>query len=171
MESINQTGDSLPPPDFAVSASASFAPATYLTAIAVCLAFHFTFRLFRPVNITAVPWAKSAIPFVGNVLEYGADPVKFLLRQRELLGDVFRVNLVIMSITFCIGPQVSGGQLQWKTSTDKLSTAVESVAVLRDLGRRTQPAPDATAGDLRHHRRTTAPFGMGQAFTENTPDR
>lgn len=111
MKSINQTGDSFPPPTFAVRNATSFTPSTCFAAIAFCLAICFALRLIRPADRQAAPWAKSSIPYVGNVLEYGADPVKFLLRQKESLGDVFRVNLVIMSITFCIGPRVSDDQL------------------------------------------------------------
>lgn len=129
MESINQTGDSLPPPLFAVRNATSFTPSTCLAAVAFCLAIYFVLRLIRPTDRQAAPWAKSSIPYIGNVLEYGADPVKFLLRQKELLGDVFRVNMVIMTITFCIGPRVSDDHLcialaKWHTNPNLDSSGI-----------------------------------------------
>lgn len=111
---LNQTGGSLPAAEIARKTSVTIAPSTCFAALAFCVAFHCALRLFRPVSPTPVPWANSSIPLIGNVLEYGADPVKFLLKQKELLGDVFRVNLVIMSITFCIGPQVSSDRHAWE---------------------------------------------------------
>lgn len=55
-----------------------------------------------------IPWAKTSIPFLGGAVEYGTDPVKFLVEQRRKVGDVFRVNLVVMKITFVLGAKVSG---------------------------------------------------------------
>ncbi|KAJ9108613.1 hypothetical protein QFC19_002331 [Naganishia cerealis] len=51
----------------------------------------------------SVPWAKTSIPFLGGAIQYGTDPVKFLIEQRRKVGDVFRVNLVVMKITFVLG--------------------------------------------------------------------
>ncbi|KAJ9114769.1 hypothetical protein QFC22_005645 [Naganishia vaughanmartiniae] len=55
----------------------------------------------KPANIA--PWAKSAHVLLGHVPAYLADPVKLLCEQRKLVGDVFRVDLLILKITFVIG--------------------------------------------------------------------
>jgi hypothetical protein len=60
-----------------------------------------------------VPWAETSIPFLGGVVDYGEDPVRFLVEQRKKVGDVFRVNLLVMKITFVIGSEVSVRRGTW----------------------------------------------------------
>ncbi|KAJ9096741.1 hypothetical protein QFC21_005011 [Naganishia friedmannii] len=54
-----------------------------------------------PTNVA--PWATSAHPLLGHLPAYSPDPVKFLTEQKALVGDVFRVNFVVMKITVLIG--------------------------------------------------------------------
>lgn len=37
--------------------------------------------------------------------EYGKDPVEFLCKMREKLGDVFYVDLILVKFVFCLGPE------------------------------------------------------------------
>ncbi|KAJ9096742.1 hypothetical protein QFC21_005012 [Naganishia friedmannii] len=55
----------------------------------------------KPANVA--PWAKSRHYLLGHLLAYIPDPVKFLGEQRRLVGDVIRVDLLIMKVTFLIG--------------------------------------------------------------------
>lgn len=83
-----------------------------IAALAACVLALILYCLQRHRNSKyTIPWAKSSIPFLGNAIEWGADPLQFLLKQKNLLGDVFRVNLVLIKITFVIGPRVSRAQL------------------------------------------------------------
>lgn len=79
----------------------------YLSPVGILvLALIFT-RLYwtrKPTNIA--PWAKSAHPLLGHVPRYAADPIRFLCEQRKLLGDVFRVDLLVLKITFVISSDV-----------------------------------------------------------------
>lgn len=68
-----------------------------------------------------IPWAKSTMPWLGNAIEWGAGPLQFLLKQKHLVGEVFRVNLVLMKITFVIGPRVSKFRLVAMVDSELLS--------------------------------------------------
>ncbi|KAJ9101097.1 hypothetical protein QFC21_003315 [Naganishia friedmannii] len=73
-------------------------------AIGTIFATFVCFRFFQPFGgRNAIPWAKTSIPFLGGAVEYGTDPVKFLVEQRKKVGDVFRVNLIVMKVTFVLG--------------------------------------------------------------------
>lgn len=60
---------------------------------------------FKATRNNTPPWAKASI--WRTLHEFGNNPVKFLVEQRKERGDVFRVNLLIFSITFVIGAKVS----------------------------------------------------------------
>lgn len=61
---------------------------------------------FKKINKNTPPWAQASAWQTLN--DFGKDPVSFLIEQRKRKGDVFRVNLIFLSITFVIGPRVSG---------------------------------------------------------------
>lgn len=85
---------------------------TLLSPYAVVGVIVATFIFLRGLHFSdqsnAIPWAKTSIPFLGGAVEYGTDPVKFLVEQRRKVGDVVRVNLIVMKITFVLGAKVSG---------------------------------------------------------------
>lgn len=62
------------------------------------------FYLLKPHSIPSIPNATPNLPFIGNSIFFGIDPVKFLLAQRARFGDVFLVNLCIIRIVFFLGP-------------------------------------------------------------------
>jgi sterol 14-demethylase len=76
-------------------------------ALAVSLLVAYAIFFKSRDDSARVPWAETSIPFFGGVVGYGEDPVRFLVEQRKKVGDVFRVNLLVMKITFVIGSKVS----------------------------------------------------------------
>jgi sterol 14-demethylase len=55
---------------------------------------------------TTIPWTSTDLPFLGSAQSYTKDPVRFLLEQKAKLGDIFRVDLLVLRVTFLIGPKV-----------------------------------------------------------------
>jgi sterol 14-demethylase len=85
--------------------------AIHIAALAACVLALILYYVRRRRNTKySIPWARSSIPLIGNAIEWGADPLQFLLKQKDLVGDVFRVNLVLIKITFVIGSRVSRAQ-------------------------------------------------------------
>jgi sterol 14-demethylase len=81
---------------------------THVSAPAAILVALILYCIIRPGGSkSAIPWAKSTIPILGNALEWGADPLQFLLKQKKLVGEVFRVNLLLLKVTVVVGPRVS----------------------------------------------------------------
>lgn len=60
----------------------------------------------RRSSKTAIPWTTTDVPLLGSAQSYAADPVRFLLEQKAKLGDIFRVDLLVLRVTFLIGPKV-----------------------------------------------------------------
>ncbi len=88
---------------------------------ALAMSFIIAYRLLPTAGGTKVPWAKTSIPFLGGVMAYGEDPVSFLVEQRKKVGDVFRVNLLVIKMTFVIGSNVS---TDWKAASTRMLTLV-----------------------------------------------
>lgn len=68
------------------------------------------------------------VPYVGEeslgsrfkaLAEYGADPVNFLVKQREKLGDVFCVDLILLKIVYVLGAE--GNKAVLRATEDELS--------------------------------------------------
>jgi sterol 14alpha-demethylase len=78
-----------------------------ITLLALAMTLIVAYRLLSPASGTNVPWAKTSIPFLGGAIGYGKHPVNFLVEQRQKVGDVFRINLLVMKMTFVIGSKVS----------------------------------------------------------------
>lgn len=90
-------------------------PSTCLAALCLCVAIYTLLRLFRPADTKPIPWAKTSIPYIGrlgHVIEFARDPPSFLLKQRGLVGEVFRLDLILMNITFLVGAHVSARPLR-----------------------------------------------------------
>ena len=69
-----------------------------------------------------------SIPYAGEQsiadrlqvpVQYGKDPIEFLRKTRQLLGDVFCVDLFVAKIVFFLGPD--GNKEIMRAAEDKLS--------------------------------------------------
>ncbi|KAJ1558797.1 Lanosterol 14-alpha-demethylase [Cladochytrium tenue] len=49
------------------------------------------------------PLVPSPVPFVGNAIEYGVDPVRFLQGLQDKYGDCFTFVMAGRKMTFCMG--------------------------------------------------------------------
>jgi len=49
------------------------------------------------------PHVPHAIPFLGNAIKFGMDPVKFLQTCQETYGDTFTFTMIGRKMTFCLG--------------------------------------------------------------------
>jgi hypothetical protein len=110
MESTNGTHTNLSLADSYMRNITIVTPSTCFAALGLCIVIYIVLRLFRPTDTKAIPWAKTSIPYIGrlgHVIEFARDPPSFLLKQRELVGEVFRLDLVLMNITFLVGAHVS----------------------------------------------------------------
>jgi hypothetical protein len=81
--------------------------------LALVLIALFTLRGRSPPGI---PRAKPWLPIFGNAIAFNADAVGFLLSQRERLGDVVLVDLMVFKVVFFLGPEGSNAVLK---GTDK----------------------------------------------------
>jgi len=63
------------------------------------------YYFIKPDSIESVPSAQPSLPFIGNSISFGRDPVKYLLAQRSRLGDIFLVNLAVFKVVFFLGPE------------------------------------------------------------------
>ncbi|KAJ9111174.1 hypothetical protein QFC20_002668 [Naganishia adeliensis] len=84
----------------------SFTPAISYTSFCISIAAYVAWHLRKPrCTRNAIPSAQtsSRLPYIGQLLEYGADPLRFILKQKNVVGEVFRLDLVFMNITFLIG--------------------------------------------------------------------
>ena len=61
----------------------------------------------KPASIPSIPNASSTLSVLGNSLSFAKDPVAFLQSQRDRLGDVFLVDLMMLRIVFFLGPEGS----------------------------------------------------------------
>ena len=69
----------------------------------------------------SIPYAGEG-SFISRLLvpvQYGKDPITFLTKTREKLGDVFCVDLIIMKIVFFLG--MEGNKVILKGEEDKVS--------------------------------------------------
>jgi hypothetical protein len=81
--------------------------------IALILIAIYTIRGRSPPGI---PRARPWLPIVGNAIAFNADAVGFLLSQKEQLGDVVEVDLMVFKVIFFLGPEGSNAVLR---GTDK----------------------------------------------------
>lgn len=126
---------------------------THVSALAVLIAALVLCHVLRPsTKEGAIPWAKSTIPILGNALEYGSDPLRFLLKQKQTVGEVFRVNLLLMKVTFVIGPRVRKNIFSSSAvETKPLFGVVEPLVVERDARRRCQRLSKPSRPKSRRH--------------------
>lgn len=75
-------------------------------SIYIFLLFLITLLVWYYSLPSGIPWTCTSIPIVGSALAYAADPVRFLQDQRGKLGDVFRVDLLVVRVTVLLSPSV-----------------------------------------------------------------
>lgn len=93
--------------------------ATLLAAFVVSAAYLKT-KLTRQISPT-IRYAGegSIISRLQVPVKYGKDPINFLREAREILGDVFCVDLFVTQIVFFLGPE--GNKEVLRASEDHLS--------------------------------------------------
>lgn len=73
--------------------------------VALILLLPVLYYLLKPSSIPSIPNATPRLPLLGNVIFFGINPVKFLKDNRARHGDIFLVDLVVIRIIFCLGPE------------------------------------------------------------------
>ncbi|KAJ2969501.1 hypothetical protein NQ176_g8628 [Zarea fungicola] len=62
-------------------------------------------QVLLPRNKSEPPTVFHWIPYIGNAVSYGMDPVAFFVKYRAKYGDVFTFTLFGRNITCCLGIQ------------------------------------------------------------------
>jgi sterol 14alpha-demethylase len=75
-----------------------------LASLVVAIVTALYFRV-KPASIPSIPNATPALPFLGNAIHYGKDPVGYLCSQRARHGDMFLVDLVVLRMVFVLGSE------------------------------------------------------------------
>ena len=73
--------------------------------VALILLLPVLYYLLKPSSIPSIPNATPRLPLLGNAIFFGINPVKFLKDNRARHGDIFLVDLVVIRIIFCLGPE------------------------------------------------------------------
>eukprot|EP01112_Ceratiomyxa_fruticulosa_P003834 TRINITY_DN1414_c0_g1_i1.p1 TRINITY_DN1414_c0_g1~~TRINITY_DN1414_c0_g1_i1.p1 ORF type:complete len:402 (+),score=77.55 TRINITY_DN1414_c0_g1_i1:416-1621(+) len=100
----------------------------FLSLVLVVLVFLiFRLKQRRSINVH-VPRAKGS-SFFGAAVDYGKDPINFLLKARKDLGDVFIVDLFVIKFIFVLGGK----------NANKILTASEDKVSFWEMVLRFQP--------------------------------
>lgn len=59
----------------------------------------------KSIPIPGIPSATPSLPFFGNSISFRKDPIKFLQSQQARHGNIFLVDLMVLRIVFCLGPE------------------------------------------------------------------
>jgi len=100
--------------------------------IALLIAAVIAFIVFRPKasrNEREPPGIPYYIPFVGSTLDFGRNPVKFLLRNSEKYGDVFTFLMLGRKITYFVGSEANAAFINAKGSDASAEAAYASLTV------------------------------------------
>ncbi|KAI7895803.1 lanosterol 14-alpha demethylase [Mucor mucedo] len=92
-------------------------------ALGVSVILNILNQLFGPKNTKAPPVVFSWIPFMGNAVEFGVSPIKFLQSCQKKYGDVFTFYMVGRRVTVLLG--ADGNQFVFN-SKQNLSSAAEA---------------------------------------------
>ncbi|KAG0746411.1 hypothetical protein G6F57_004208 [Rhizopus arrhizus] len=82
---------------------------------------HLLSQFLKPKDPKAVPLVPSWIPFFGNAIEFGKNPIEFLQTCQKKYGDVFTFRLLNKRITACLGPD--GNQFVFNAKQEVASAA------------------------------------------------
>ncbi|KAJ3066734.1 Lanosterol 14-alpha-demethylase [Podochytrium sp. JEL0797] len=72
-------------------------------AVLVVALFWSLFSVSAPTDKNLPPMVKYSIPFLGNTIEYGIDPVGFLQKCQKTYGDCFTFLMLGRRMTFTLG--------------------------------------------------------------------
>ncbi|CDH60545.1 cytochrome p450 [Lichtheimia corymbifera JMRC:FSU:9682] len=92
-------------------------------AIGVFFAIHILSQLILPKDPRQPPNVFSWIPFMGNAVTFGINPIKFLRDCQAKYGDVFTFYMVGKRVTVCLG--ADGNQFVFNAKQN-LSSAAEA---------------------------------------------
>ncbi|KAI7857872.1 lanosterol 14-alpha demethylase [Circinella umbellata] len=92
-------------------------------ALGVAFAIHILSQLIVPKDPRQPPVVFSAIPFMGNAIEFGMSPIEFLKKCQKKYGDVFTFYMVGKRVTVCLG--ADGNQFVFNAKQN-LSSAAEA---------------------------------------------
>ncbi|KAI8981428.1 lanosterol 14-alpha demethylase [Pilobolus umbonatus] len=98
-------------------------PLYIILAAVVFVAINILNQLFRPKNAKEPPAVFSWIPFLGNAVEFGVSPIKFIQKCQKEYGDVFTFYMIGKKVTVCLG--ADGNQFIFN-SKQNLSSAAEA---------------------------------------------
>ncbi|KAI8364766.1 cytochrome P450 [Radiomyces spectabilis] len=90
-------------------------------AIALFIVVHILSQLLLPRDRKRPPVVFSWIPVLGNAIEFGTNPIKFLQECQKKYGDVFTFYLVGKRVTVCLGPD--GNQFVFNAKQNLASAA------------------------------------------------
>lgn len=97
-------------------ALAAVSPWLILLTVLVSVVTLYTQRNTKqPEN--APPLVPSRIPFVGSLVSFGMNPIKFLQAQREKYGDIFTFVMWGRRMTYALGPE--GNNLVFNARLDQ----------------------------------------------------
>ncbi|KAI9264233.1 lanosterol 14-alpha demethylase [Phascolomyces articulosus] len=92
-------------------------------ALGVAFAIHILSQLIVPKDPRQPPVVFSILPFMGNAVEFGMNPIQFLKKCQEKYGDVFTFYMVGKRVTVCLG--ADGNQFVFNAKQN-LSSAAEA---------------------------------------------
>ncbi|GAN01879.1 cytochrome P450 [Mucor ambiguus] len=92
-------------------------------SLVVYIVFDIVNQLFGPKDAKQPPVVFSWIPFMGNAVEFGINPIQFLQNCQKKYGDVFTFRMVGKKVTVLLG--ADGNQFVFN-SKQNLSSAAEA---------------------------------------------
>ncbi|CEG80470.1 Putative Lanosterol 14-alpha demethylase [Rhizopus microsporus] len=78
-------------------------------------------QYIAPRNPKAPPAVPSWVPFLGNAVDFGKDPIQFLQSCQKKYGDVFTFRLLNKRVTACLSPD--GNQFVFNAKQNMASAA------------------------------------------------
>lgn len=78
---------------------------------------------------TLPPTIPHIVPFLGSMIAYGVEPIKFLMQCKEKYGDCFTFTLFGRNMTFCLGPDGNNFVFNVKLNEANAEMAYETLTV------------------------------------------
>ncbi|KAI9028354.1 lanosterol 14-alpha demethylase [Phycomyces nitens] len=94
-----------------------------ILGLVVVFSIHILSQLVVPRDPNQPKLVFSWVPFLGNGVEFGMNPIGFIQKCQKLYGDVFTFKLVGKSVTVCLG--ADGNQFVFNNKQN-LSSAAEA---------------------------------------------
>ncbi|KAJ3236183.1 Lanosterol 14-alpha-demethylase [Chytriomyces hyalinus] len=80
-------------------------------------------------DASAPPMVKYSIPFLGNTIEYGIDPVKFMIKCQKIYGDTYTFLMLGRKMTVCLGADGNNFMFNVKIKDASAEGAYETLTV------------------------------------------